>query len=176
MEEIPQAAALLRDLVNAYEPQTGEESWGTPTDLRDWCAEHGLVRSSVRLSDDDLGRARAIREGLRSVLLGHAGHEVDPVAVSRMQAAIGASARADLGADGLLLSAGSNRPFESVVVAVLDAVRRSEVDQTWNRLKSCERQTCHWAYYDASRNRSRRWCSMAGCGNVLKMRRRAERS
>ncbi|MFI2651942.1 CGNR zinc finger domain-containing protein [Micromonospora fulviviridis] len=35
----------------------------------------------------------------------------------------------------------------------------------------CDRDTCRWAYYDASRNQARRWCSMAGCGNHVKMRR-----
>jgi predicted RNA-binding Zn ribbon-like protein len=35
----------------------------------------------------------------------------------------------------------------------------------------CDRDTCRWAFYDASRNQARRWCSMAGCGNHIKMHR-----
>jgi predicted RNA-binding Zn ribbon-like protein len=38
-------------------------------------------------------------------------------------------------------------------------------DGTWVRMKSCARPACRWAFYDASRNRSGVWCSMATCGN-----------
>lgn len=40
-------------------------------------------------------------------------------------------------------------------------------------LKSCP--SCGWYFLDTSRNRSRRWCSMATCGNVAKARRYQER-
>jgi len=32
-----------------------------------------------------------------------------------------------------------------------------------------------WAFYDESKNRSRRWCSAAECGNLIKVRRFRER-
>lgn len=38
----------------------------------------------------------------------------------------------------------------------------------FSRIKSCE---CGWLFYDTSRNGSRRWCSMEGCGTQAKMRR-----
>ena len=38
-------------------------------------------------------------------------------------------------------------------------------DGTWGRLKACAEDGCRWAFYDASRNQSGRWCSMAVCGN-----------
>jgi predicted RNA-binding Zn ribbon-like protein len=41
-----------------------------------------------------------------------------------------------------------------------------------SRLKECTgANDCGWLFYDASRNRSRRWCSMEGCGSRVKMRR-----
>jgi predicted RNA-binding Zn ribbon-like protein len=36
------------------------------------------------------------------------------------------------------------------------------------RLKSCP--ACGWFFLDASKNRSRRWCSMRTCGSVAKAR------
>jgi predicted RNA-binding Zn ribbon-like protein len=36
------------------------------------------------------------------------------------------------------------------------------------RVKTCG---CGWLFYDTSRNGSRRWCSMEGCGTQAKMRR-----
>jgi predicted RNA-binding Zn ribbon-like protein len=50
-------------------------------------------------------------------------------------------------------------------------MRQSTEDQTWERLKVCDRDSCRWAFYDTSRNRAGRWCSMAGCGNHIKMKR-----
>lgn len=39
------------------------------------------------------------------------------------------------------------------------------------RVKQCEGDSCGWLFFDTSRNRSRRWCSMADCGNRAKARR-----
>jgi predicted RNA-binding Zn ribbon-like protein len=39
------------------------------------------------------------------------------------------------------------------------------------RIKQCEGDPCGWLFFDTSRNRSRRWCSMADCGNRAKARR-----
>jgi predicted RNA-binding Zn ribbon-like protein len=41
---------------------------------------------------------------------------------------------------------------------------------TWDRLKVCPDDDCAWVFYDESRNRSRRWCSMNACGNRHKVR------
>jgi predicted RNA-binding Zn ribbon-like protein len=39
------------------------------------------------------------------------------------------------------------------------------------RVRECRNADCHWLFVDRSRNRSRRWCGMAICGNVEKARR-----
>jgi predicted RNA-binding Zn ribbon-like protein len=49
-------------------------------------------------------------------------------------------------------------------------VTRAVVDGNWERLKACPLEGCLWAFYDRSKNRSRRWCSMDVCGNVAKAR------
>jgi predicted RNA-binding Zn ribbon-like protein len=52
-----------------------------------------------------------------------------------------------------------------------DAMREG----SWERLKLCERHTCRWAFYDRSRNRSGKWCSMEVCGNRTKVEAYRER-
>jgi len=49
-------------------------------------------------------------------------------------------------------------------------VERAQADGTWDRMKACAADTCRWAFYDHSRNRSRQWCDMAVCGNRAKAR------
>lgn len=40
------------------------------------------------------------------------------------------------------------------------------------RVKECaDEMGCGWMFYDMSKNRSRRWCGMSGCGNRAKARR-----
>ncbi|MGI4859348.1 MAG: CGNR zinc finger domain-containing protein [Janthinobacterium lividum] len=48
------------------------------------------------------------------------------------------------------------------------------VDPQWPRLKTCA--DCRWAFYDHTRNRSKRWCGMTkggpdgrACGTIAKV-------
>jgi predicted RNA-binding Zn ribbon-like protein len=56
------------------------------------------------------------------------------------------------------------------VRGALAAIAASVTGASWNRLKVCAEDTCQWAFVDASRNRSRSWCSMRVCGNRTKTR------
>jgi predicted RNA-binding Zn ribbon-like protein len=38
------------------------------------------------------------------------------------------------------------------------------------RIKTCPARDCGWKFVDQSKNRSRRWCDMAVCGNLAKAR------
>jgi predicted RNA-binding Zn ribbon-like protein len=38
------------------------------------------------------------------------------------------------------------------------------------RIKTCPGENCGWKFLDRSKNRSRRWCDMAVCGNIAKAR------
>lgn len=43
------------------------------------------------------------------------------------------------------------------------------------RVRHCAGADCDWLFMDMSRNRTRRWCDMKGCGNRAKARRYYER-
>jgi len=58
------------------------------------------------------------------------------------------------------------RPLAHVTVELL-------ADAPLDRLKRCA--GCRWLFLDASKNRSRHWCSMEECGKHAKMRRYVER-
>lgn len=49
------------------------------------------------------------------------------------------------------------------------------VSSDLDRIKQCGGENCAWLFVDASRNRSRRWCDMADCGNRAKQRRHYRR-
>ena len=49
-------------------------------------------------------------------------------------------------------------------------------DGDMTRIRQCPgADDCGWLFYDMSRNGTRRWCSMEGCGSRVKMRRLYER-
>lgn len=63
-----------------------------------------------------------------------------------------------------------------VAAAGVGALMRASARPSWRRLKACRSLDCGWVFLDASRNSSRRWCEMAGCGNRAKGRAFRERS
>ena len=61
-------------------------------------------------------------------------------------------------------------------VARLMAIVAAAVEHgRWERLKACPREECEWAFYDKSKNRSGRWCTMESCGNIEKAKAFRER-
>lgn len=65
------------------------------------------------------------------------------------------------------------RPCLSDALA-LDAAELMTDDATRGRLGACGE--CRWVYLDTTRNRSRRWCDPADCGNRARQRRHYLRS
>jgi predicted RNA-binding Zn ribbon-like protein len=63
-------------------------------------------------------------------------------------------------------------PLAPVVVSASELLT---ADDELSRLRECDAETCGWLFLDRSRNRSRRWCDMAVCGNRAKARRHYER-
>jgi len=170
--DVPPAVRLVRDFVNTYEPQVDAETLTSPERLRGWFVERGLMPPDAPVRPADLAVARTVREGLRAVLLDHAGHTADASALHRLDGALASvPVRATFAADGYRLVSAVDTPFQRGLAGLVDAIRQCREDHTWSRLKVCDRDSCRWAFYDASRNKVRRWCSMAGCGNHVKMRR-----
>ena len=161
---VPAAVRLVRDFINTYEPQEDDETLPTPEHLRDWLAGRDLLPGNVRVTTAQLAAARRLREGLRTAL-----YEGDAAALNEALAEV--PVRLVLSSSGLVLAATGTTAVDRAMARLVDAIRASGQDSTWARLKVCARDSCRWAFYDESRNQARRWCSMAGCGNHIKMRR-----
>lgn len=174
-EVIPDAVRLVRDFVNTVEYQVDDERLGDADALCEWLVTRELLSPEASASPADLEFATRLREGLRAVLQVHAGHEADESAIHDLDDALAElPVRGGFDASGAFrLAPASPDPVRAALGRLLDAVRLASEDDTWSRLKVCARDTCQWAYYDHSRNRSSRWCTMAGCGNAMKMQQRA---
>ena len=63
------------------------------------------------------------------------------------------------------------RPLWQIAHSAADLLASDRLD----RIRLCGSDTCEWLFLDESRNRSRRWCDMATCGNREKARRHYEK-
>jgi predicted RNA-binding Zn ribbon-like protein len=161
--------ALVRDFINTAELQLGTDQ--LVPDTATTCLQGlGVLAGDRPLAAADLPLLVGVREGLREVLLGHAGHKTEATVLRDLDRLLG-QVPLSIGLAGRAprLRPVTDRPAHQALAAVLTAVINAPSEE-WRRLKVCARDSCRWAFFDASRNRSGRWCSMAGCGNIVKMR------
>ena len=65
-------------------------------------------------------------------------------------------------------------PRRDVEAAILGPITLSALsllmEKDLSRTKRCEGKECGWLFFDATKNKSRRWCEMRVCGNRAKVR------
>jgi predicted RNA-binding Zn ribbon-like protein len=172
-EAAPEPLALVQAFANtvAEEGHFRWEAIGDPDSLRSWLSSRGLLADGERVGEADVARAKEVRKALRSLLAANNGREADAAAIRALNLA---TERARLtvrfGADGRATLGPGAGGVDGALGGVLAAVHAGMEEGTWGRLKSCANATCGWAFYDRSKNRSGRWCSMEVCGNRTKTR------
>jgi predicted RNA-binding Zn ribbon-like protein len=120
-------------------------------------------------SEDDLALLRTTRDTLLAMLDGRT--EVAS-AFDDLAAWLRLEPRSEDGALRLApVTAGPAGVAALAVALAFEAI----ADGTWDRMDRCRSDDCRWVFVDRSRNRSRRWCDMAACGNVQKVRAFRER-
>ncbi len=168
---VPPHVQLLIAFTNSVDHDEGTDDLTTPRELATWLLDQGLASSLLRPSKEELRLARELRSALHDAFVSN--HDLTEPHRSRGLVHLEAVS----GALPLRISAGAGqprlRPVETGVRGALSlllvAVQDSVADDTWRRLKICSDDTCQWAYFDASKNRSRTWCEW-GCGNRQKTR------
>jgi predicted RNA-binding Zn ribbon-like protein len=170
-EAVPRELAAVQALVNTIDLEEGVDQLDSPEALRRFLTGQGLLGPSEPVGQADLKLALELREALRAMLRVNHGEPLDPAAlelVNRVTAGI----PLQMGFDGegrpvLGPAAGGCR---GALAALLAGVAQASAEGTWERLKACSSESCQWAFYDRSKNRSGRWCSMQTCGNRTKTR------
>lgn len=154
----PGGLALIEALVNTLDLETGADSLDT-TD----------GRAVFGLAEQDVPAARELREALRAACLAHAGHRSpgrSPSALDRLLSDAPLLVTVTEGGTATLRPATP----DTLASRIAEAIAVAAAEGTWTRLKACEAEDCHWAYYDRSPAGRGRWCSMSVCGARSKMR------
>jgi predicted RNA-binding Zn ribbon-like protein len=162
---------LVQEVVNSQEVEDEIEHLDSPESLATWLVAHDLAVAGTKVTPRDLERVIAAREALRGVLLANNGEPLDPGAIAVLNDVsdrIRLEPRFD--GNGYVTVAGEGRGVDGALAQIVAVVLGAMADGTWSRLKVCRADTCGWAFYDHSRNRSGQWCVMAECGNRNKAR------
>jgi predicted RNA-binding Zn ribbon-like protein len=165
---------LLVDFVNTRDVEEQTDSLADPAAVHPWIAEHTEIEAPVDVVAELESQQRLLRlrESLRDLLRTNAGAPADELDLSPLrEVAAQSQYRAGLSPEGLVCI---NPDGDSVAAFEARLLLAMELVQTlgaWPRLKACAADSCRWAFFDTSRNRSRTWCSMEECGNREKTRR-----
>ncbi|HEY1180007.1 MAG TPA: CGNR zinc finger domain-containing protein [Phytomonospora sp.] len=156
---------LILDFANTIDIEDRTDEFTTAEGMATWLTQRELSPEDAPVPYDDV---LALRTGLRARLLLGNGGEAAPAEISAAEAVLarspltvrlgtGESPDEPLAADG---------PVARLAAAWALTVASGE----WQRLKQCPDHECGWVFWDTTRSRTRRWCSMRVCGNRAKVR------
>jgi predicted RNA-binding Zn ribbon-like protein len=165
-----------------------EELLHSYADLSAWSAYAGLIDSATatrlarRGTDADLRTAIALREAIFVVFAAIGRKQTVPaVALAAVQAhyaeamTVAQLAPGEDGEDGYDWRFAGDEPGRAWWPVAVSAVRLITTGPL-DRVKVCAAEEgCIGVFLDTSKNRSRRWCTMDGCGVDAKIQRQASR-
>ncbi|WP_285128565.1 CGNR zinc finger domain-containing protein [Leclercia adecarboxylata] len=166
---------LALDFINS-EYGTGEERHDCFEDnlsVIDWLETAGLVPKGTEAPDDLLFEARQLRDAARAVV--HAAMKSVAANLTVINKVLQAGRpeialqwdentqryRVEVCSDALS-SAGLLWP-------IADALVKLVTDDKFEYVRQCEAHNCILLFHDLSKSHRRRWCSMATCGNRMKV-------
>lgn len=168
-DAVPAEAELVRAFVNTLDHDDGSDALPDAAALTDWLRGQGLLGRREAAAEDDLRVALLLRSGLRAALAAHHTGEYDvPIPDLEEATALLPLRVRFAGATPTLAPGGSGA--RGALARILVAVMACQAAGEWSRLKLCPADDCQWAFYDASKSRTRVWCAMGVCGNRTKTR------
>jgi predicted RNA-binding Zn ribbon-like protein len=167
----PGELELVRQFVNTLDVEEGTDELDGPDSLLGWLSGMGLLDDEGIADEEDLKRALALREGIRSLLLANNGEMIEPADLRELDRVAGSVClRVRFDEDAVATLGPASSGISAALGHILAAVVRATDEGIWGRLKVCTNDACQWAFYDRSRNRSGKWCTMEVCGNRMKAR------
>ncbi len=168
----PPSLQFVQRFVNTHEYSALPDHLATVESTRRWLRSQGFA--SADLDPQRVRDLAKLRDGIREVLLAHAGHPdlADSEAAARRLNTMLRTATVHLMFDDAgeaattVRGAGLERFTNTIAAQILTA----SLDGSWPRLKACGNDECLVAFYDHSRNGTARYCSTAICANRVRQR------
>ncbi|GLX48750.1 hypothetical protein Shyhy01_17000 [Streptomyces hygroscopicus subsp. hygroscopicus] len=176
MSEAPASAQLIEAFANTVDVELGTDELATASALSAWLAERGLLDRERRIGAEDHALCLRLRTGIREELGVNVGDTADAALLAGADEALRElpvliTVRGGTDRGGVLSPAAELTPVRKALASLAIAWSELVITGEAVRLKRCAEHACAWVFWDVSKNRSRRWCSMRVCGNRAKARR-----
>ncbi|MDA0159030.1 CGNR zinc finger domain-containing protein [Solirubrobacter ginsenosidimutans] len=167
----PGRLELLQRFVNTHNHEFPDE-WdriGTPEKAQAWLLAKALIGPGDAITDADVTRLRALREGIRALAIANqAGHSAAAASEAIRDVSALAALSVVVDANGRTALQPTGEGVDGAVAMLLGILHEAQLGGDWSRMKACRQ--CEYAFFDRSKNRSATWCAMAICGNRIKNR------
>ena len=154
------------DTSNAYGRGAPHDHLDDPVEAASFLRRQGLGIPTGAPRGEQLAAMREVRAAAHALARG------DEAEWRRRTARLLQRATYRLRVDGALVPDADG--WEAFVAALLPSLLA--LHDVRDRVKVCGNPECVWLFLDRSKNRSREWCEMASCGNLMKVRRHRARS
>ena len=138
-----------------------------------WFADRCGVPIEVPLSPSERGQFLQLRDDLRLLL--QSGMPPDAAAAGRLDQILSAAPlqwkRAPRGGRQALTLTWSTPGWGAVMAATVVSYGQLVESGELQYVRRCANPHCTYMFHDETRARSRRWCDVRACGNVVKVRR-----
>lgn len=167
----PGGLGHVQALINSVDLEESREELRDPEALSAWLIRNDLPGGDTPLTKDDLRSVLEVREALRALAGANNGEPLEETVVATLnRIASRAQLRIHFDPNGATRLEPAEHGVTAALAVILSNVETAMVEGSWQRLKTCRNDTCRWAFYDRSKNRSGAWCTMAECGGKLKAR------
>lgn len=158
------SASRIVALLNS-ESAVGGDALRDPDRFKDFCSALEIDQAELKVDETLLAIMRDLRAAVAKC--------IEEPSSKSSQALEHVSVRAqivlrldDKGMPRLSSAAAGSASIPALFVLAVAALSE---DGAWSRIRVCDAPECSTAFFDTTRSRTRRWCSMATCGNRAKV-------
>jgi predicted RNA-binding Zn ribbon-like protein len=169
---VPDDLAPLVSLLNTTDIEAGTDELVDRTGFDGWLG----AATPDGSTPGELATARGLRRALRALAAHNCGEPLDATALvdaARSMRRLPVSVQLVAGDSAIVVDGGGVAKFLGQILA---SYARAAEQGRWRRVKLCASPSCRWAFWDGSKNGSRKWCAMSVCGSRAKMRGYRQRS
>ena len=159
-----ESASRIVALLNS-ESAAGGDALLDPDRFRAFCRSLEIDQAECKVDETLLAMMRELRAAITSCL-----KEPSSKSAKALEN-ISAKAQLILRVDdkGMPMLASAAIGSASIAALFVLAIAASSRDGGWSRIRICDAPECNKAFFDSTRSRTRRWCSMSTCGNRAKV-------
>lgn len=166
----PGRLVLVHGFLNTWSDELGIEDFDTPRSTEEWMRDVGLWSGSGKTTKSQHQRILRFRDQLRAWVIDKTQFNDLNELISKITFGVEVSSSGELSLQTM------GDACDTALGALIEAIFDSTRTGTWDRLRCCDLPTCGWAFYDSTRSRTKRWCSMKTCGSRHKAREYYKRS